>query len=212
MRNIYQSSHSYRKATPKNIKPYRQTVFCQVDSGHEFTRKRLVEMESTLERKIADTTDDSSKVMRAWGVGMVCPGQKTWKDEVGQRLKCKLMFFLALTGVCKNVQWHWFVFTPKSIFERGWHGAVCMCVCVHAQSLFESFWGESIAENFYNQKHWIYDFKHVRNGFSCNAVHQVQCLGITIHAFPNCSSLGSFFLIIQNQQKHLQYIFTSTNR
>jgi len=33
----------------------------QVDSGHEFTRKRLVEMESTLERKIADTADDSSK-------------------------------------------------------------------------------------------------------------------------------------------------------
>ena len=52
----------------------------QVDSGHEFTRKRLVEMESTLERKIADTNDDSSKV-RAWGLGWYV------LDKIPERMK-----------------------------------------------------------------------------------------------------------------------------
>eukprot|EP00435_Cladocopium_sp_Y103_P072350 s227_g40.t1 len=33
----------------------------QVDSGHEFTRKRLVEMESTLERKMSDSNDETRK-------------------------------------------------------------------------------------------------------------------------------------------------------
>ena len=85
------------------------------------------------------------------------------------------------------------------------------CVCVCTRSRYSKAC-ESIAENFYKQKHWIYDFKHVRNDCSCNAVHQVQCLGMTIHAFPKLFSFRIFFLVIQNQQKHLQYIFTSTNR
>mmetsp|Transcript_34910 Transcript_34910/g.75379 ORF Transcript_34910/g.75379 Transcript_34910/m.75379 type:complete len:755 (-) Transcript_34910:134-2398(-) len=33
----------------------------QVDSGHEFTRKRLVEMEGTLERKMSDTNEETRK-------------------------------------------------------------------------------------------------------------------------------------------------------